>query len=249
MGASAPNQRRPARVPSKVGDFVARELVNSIVRDQLAPETLLPNDTELARRYGVGRASVREGLRILESFGVVRLKTGPGGGPIVAQTDGRAFAQVAMLFLQLRGATVDDVIQVRIAVEPVIARLAATGADEQKRTLLAGLVRQLGDEDDSNPLSQYFHGLDFHHLLVTLPRNPLIELFGEALNEVVRRVSPFEPRYEREHVHREHLAIVEAIAQGNPDAAAEATETHLQQVREFLRRTQPEVLTRPITWS
>lgn len=244
------HHQQPARVPSKVGDFVARELANAIVRDSVAPGSILPSDSELAQRYGVGRASVREALRILESLGVLRLKTGPGGGPIVTATDGRTFARVATLFFQLQGATVEDVLQARIALEPIISRLAAANPDQSKRELLSQVVEQLeaGAKHDL-PSAQVSHGLDFHHVLASLSANPVLELHSEALNEVIRLISPFEPRYDYDKVRSEHLQIADAVARGDLEAAAEADRRHMVAVRDFLVQTQPELLTRRIAWS
>src|SRR5216684_960606 len=82
----------PVRRAEKLSQVVARE----IVRDMkgLKAAAMLPQESVMLERYRVGRASLREALRILEVHGLIVIRAGPGGGPMVAPVRTRDFARM-----------------------------------------------------------------------------------------------------------------------------------------------------------
>ena len=98
----------------------------------------------MLEKYQVGRASLREALRILEVQGIIAIRPGPGGGPMVAPFDSMNFARMTTLYLHLVGATYREVLEARIIMEPVMARLAAQRKDPERRLSVAGIPDQSG---------------------------------------------------------------------------------------------------------
>ena len=80
-GLTAGSLRQP-RSP-KTSERVARDLVTHIIDNNLAEGTKLPNEKQLAEVFQVGRTTLREALRLLETHGVIIIRPGPGGGPVV----------------------------------------------------------------------------------------------------------------------------------------------------------------------
>jgi DNA-binding FadR family transcriptional regulator len=72
-------RRRPERAAVRI----ARKLVSEIRRRGLRPGTQLAAEHRMVEDLGVARATVREALRFLELQGALRIKAGPGGGPVV----------------------------------------------------------------------------------------------------------------------------------------------------------------------
>ena len=64
-------------VGRKTARLVAGQIVQDIGTEGL---TRLPSEAELLERYEVSRPSLREALRILEMYGVISIRPGPGGG-------------------------------------------------------------------------------------------------------------------------------------------------------------------------
>jgi GntR family transcriptional regulator len=69
--------RRGGQQVSPMGRVLA-EIRTMLAREELAPGDQLPSETELAARFGVARASVREALALLERDGVVNVRQGHG---------------------------------------------------------------------------------------------------------------------------------------------------------------------------
>jgi GntR family transcriptional repressor for pyruvate dehydrogenase complex len=65
----------------KTSERVAAAIVSEIVSRGLGAGDRSPNEATMLERFQVGRASLREALRILEVHGLISLRSGPGGGP------------------------------------------------------------------------------------------------------------------------------------------------------------------------
>ena len=102
----------------------------------------LPNEVSMAQEFGVGRASVREAMRILETHGLVQIKPGPRGGPVVRDANGVDLGRTMSMFFSHRGVTYREVIEARLAFEPMQARLAAERLTRRRRPAAARSSRE-----------------------------------------------------------------------------------------------------------
>ena len=66
---------RPLQVAEAIKEFV--------VSKALQPGDKLPNEAELMTLFGMAKGTIREAMRILEAQGLVKTRTGPGGGCFV----------------------------------------------------------------------------------------------------------------------------------------------------------------------
>src|SRR5437660_9252231 len=73
--------------PPKAAMLVAQRIVRHIVRGNLQAGDLLPPERVMLETYQTGRGTLREALRLLEFQGVIALKPGPRGGPVVLNPD------------------------------------------------------------------------------------------------------------------------------------------------------------------
>ena len=131
----------------KTATIVARRIVRDIDRLSLRPGDKLPPERVMLEEYQVGRGTLRESLRFLELQGIISLKPGPGGGPVVERPEATSLATSLMLLLQFADAPYRVVAEARVAVEPTMARLAAERMTPES---LAELSRN-GQGDGSRP--------------------------------------------------------------------------------------------------
>jgi GntR family transcriptional regulator, transcriptional repressor for pyruvate dehydrogenase complex len=174
---------------------------------------------------GVSRTAIREGLRGLEALGLVAIRHGSG----VYVQDGVGSRQAGRRFrLATRTREPRDLIEVRLIVEPEIARLAALRrtADDVRRLKrdIEQFRAQIGVP--RRPPTD----LGFHVDLCRATHNPL-------LLAIVRWVIDFYARSGQVPVRRDtdhHARIYEAVREGDAEAARAAMRMHLEWVRDGL---------------
>jgi GntR family transcriptional regulator, transcriptional repressor for pyruvate dehydrogenase complex len=214
----------------KISEVLARRIVREIARDHLAPGTRLPPEAAMLRRLGVGRASLREALRILEVYGLITIKPGPGGGPIVHAPTSREFARASTFYYHLGGATLRDLLEARRCVDPLLARLAAASDDTDASALLMESVdasERAYELDDIGTWRR--HDFDFHGLVAAASGNRVMDLFGQSLRALFNdRVGErMMGAHDRDVVRNEHRAIANAIACRDPDGAERLMAAHM----------------------
>ena len=239
----------------KVSERIAAALVADIVSDGLEPGARLPNEAAMLERFQVGRASLREALRILEVYGLISLQPGPGGGPIVCAIDPRSVSRTFSLYLSLAGATITEVQESRLHIEPMIAR---TAAEEQDPVALARL-RQALDDEEALPLGDPAYTVaanNFHLTLGMLSGNKVLNLLATALQDLYATPlvagaagqSQPEPTAEMS-IRNEHRAIAGAILSGDADLAERLTREHVVNSVELVKRILPTLAASTVTWS
>src|SRR5580698_10367642 len=93
----------PVRRTTKVAEAVAREIVQDVAQNQLPPGTRLRSESQALAHYRVSRGSMREALRMLEDLGLVTIRPGPFGGPVVSQITPRNYARTSTFYFHVLG--------------------------------------------------------------------------------------------------------------------------------------------------
>jgi GntR family transcriptional regulator, transcriptional repressor for pyruvate dehydrogenase complex len=238
---SIPYRRRT----EKVSGAIAREIVSDM--RGLPPFSMLPPEAAMLEKYQVGRASLREALRILEVQGIIAIRPGPGGGPMVAPFDSMNFARTSTLFLHLAGATYQEVLEARIIMEPVMARLAAL---RQDRDALSQLAEFLSKEEPKDEAEYLLQSGGFHGLLSGLSGNRVLDLEARSLKDMYadRIEGTVFPAEARQGITRHHRQIAQAIIAGNAVRAEKLTRTHMEQYLFYSAERNPGVLDEVVQW-
>jgi DNA-binding FadR family transcriptional regulator len=164
---------------------VAEVVRGQIATGKLKPGDLLPSETTLMQTFGVARPTMREALRILEAEGLVRVHRGAQGGARVQNFDPEIVARSAGLYLQLRGADLDDLSEARDLIEPGAVVLAA-----QRRTDAQLIeLRRHAERAASTTNWQEFGdaATDFNLLLLHASGNITLSLFAHVLERLLRQ--------------------------------------------------------------
>jgi len=233
----------------KKSALVAQQLVDEIVERRLVAGDRLEAEAVMCDRFGVGRSTVREALRILENHGVVRIRTGPGGGPVVAPFDGGFLGSTMALHLQLTGATFRDVLDARLLLEPAIAAAAVENRDEEALATLRKIVDH-GDDPTTDGGTLVHEAGDFHDAVAAGSGNAFFRSLLLALHEITE---PFAQRLpwqgeRRERLIHDHRRIVEAIENGDAAMASKVMRGDLMEFIGFAEEVAPDLLDEPITW-
>jgi DNA-binding FadR family transcriptional regulator len=237
-----------ARRADKVSEVVARAIVHDIVSRGLEPGATLPSEAVMLARFQVGRASLREALRILEVHGLITIKPGPGGGPVVSTPTSGNFGRIATLFFQLGGATFRELVEARGVLEPIMARLAA---ERQEPKTLADLRDNVEHGKREKGADRHASvGTHFHGLMAGASGNRVLDLMSSAIRDVFyeRVTSSLWPQDERPRIHLEHDAIVKAIERGDAKGAERLMRRHMDEMVERCEERLPGLLDEIVDW-
>ncbi|MGD8199707.1 FadR/GntR family transcriptional regulator [Ornithinimicrobium sp. W1679] len=203
----------------------------------------VPAERELSARLGVSRSVVREAVRSLEAQGVLTPSVGAGraGGTRVSALPSGALTRLLRLHVALAHFPLDEVVEVRTALERLSARLAATHATAEDLERLRTHLEEMRTATDREGFND--GDTAFHVALARAAGNGLAADTTEAIREALRRplMELFSRLEEGPYVDlvadlmREHEAIYDAVASGDPAAAEELVEAH---VRTAWRRLQ-----------
>ena len=194
---------------------ITDRLRDDILEGSLAPGTRLI-ELQLTDRYGVGRAAIRSAIVELDKEGLVVREANRGA--------------------TVRAITVDEAIEVyeaRAALEGLMARHAAAEATDLEREALRALIpgmREAVERQESTRFASL--GRELHERVSRIGRHRVARGLVETLRNQSRghpdRLSSIPERPEQSLA--EHIAIIEAICNGDGDEAQLAVERHIQSI-------------------
>jgi DNA-binding GntR family transcriptional regulator len=219
------NQDRPRRTGRAVSrevlaDHVYAELLASLMDGRLAPGAVVSIDGT-ARELDVSPTPVREALARLEHTGMVRRVALKGYrvAPVFTQED---FAEL---------------MEARLAIEPVNARLACERINQNGLAALEQAVEDLKTAPRGPSFAEFKDYLEaderFHQLIARQTGNQFMEAAYAALGGQVQRFRLFGGVgiTDAEYAIAEHQAVLDALSAGDPDKAAQAMADHIRKVR------------------
>jgi DNA-binding FadR family transcriptional regulator len=224
--------------------MVAMAVVEDIVSGGLSPGDRLPTEAAMLERFRVGRASIREGLRLLENYGVISIRPGQNGGPVVAELDSDDLGRTLALYFRLKGATNRDLIDARLVIEPVMARLAAERQNQQQ---LDRIKLALEHEAAGRPPSAH----EFHQAIAGASGNPVLDALGQSLRALYadrlhsRDLFPSEGNQALRHEHHE---IGKAILAGDGARAERLMAAHMSDLAALQESRTPWFMDERVSW-
>jgi DNA-binding FadR family transcriptional regulator len=225
------------RVP-KAAELVAARIRRAIVTGQLKDGENLPSETQLMAEFQVSRPTVREGIRVLESLGLITVSRGARGGASVTLPDTGIVATAAAMALQTRRATISDLFEARKLIEPNAARLAAERRPKAAAKVLKAHVEyEFEVVDDFVVVTRAI--AEFHKLLMEQCGNETLAVFGIALKDMFERAmlsSQRNLRPEREpdriaslqYGLRSHMKLVDLIESSDGPGAEAHWKLHVE---------------------
>jgi GntR family transcriptional repressor for pyruvate dehydrogenase complex len=211
---------------------VCHRLCEAIRKDN--PESdLLPAERDLAARFGVSRPVVREAVKRLELQGLVEVKHGIGTR-IVNRLHAPLSGSIALLVSDAHH-RLDQAMEVRAAIEPEVARLAAERATPAARKRLRAVHRRLQEAQDLPAAIEA--DMAFHRTLAQACGNDIFTLVLDSMADLGRAsrqttISTAGVKVAERH----HARILDAVLRGDAQEAKAAMRDHIQAAAADLMR-------------
>ena len=229
MTIRAPIERR------NTYELVAARLTEEISSRTLSPGDLLPPERELVSAFGVGRSSVREALRMLESRGLIE-SNGNGTFRVAGLTN--PLNHSLNLLLETDETDVAELFEVRRILEGETAALAAA---RRKRTHLQRMAEAIKAMDSGLDAEQTFIDADlrFHLTVADASGNRVATHLMDAIRGLLHRAlaSSYHVPGSPERAIEMHELILDAIRDRRPDVARDRMHEHVESVERDIRGT------------
>lgn len=203
-----------------VRDYVKQYIINNGL-DGGSP---LPTEGEIAQQLGVGRSSVREAIKALESLGIVEVRH--GYGTFVREYNFDAIFENLAFGIQFNVATLQELLQIRTWLEAAALGDAIKKMTAEQLEKLDALMKEWAKRDENNEpiadLDEKFHLLLFEPLnndsLIKLIRVFWVACHTRRGSDGATIIIPSFVQRDNKALH-EHQAILDAIHRKDADSA------------------------------
>ena len=214
---------------TRVYEAIVEQLTSLILEGEIMPGDKLPSERELCEQFGVGRNSVREATRSLESAKLVETRQGEG-----TFVTANPISMIPMISDQMSSDTENGIhylFEARMVLEPQITALAAERVTAAEMKGLQNILRHQHDEIESGGLglqqdTQFHLGLaeaaknKFLHPLLSSLLNSLSEIRERSLRDKSVRLRSWEA----------HQQILDALLTKDRNKAIAAMISHLVEI-------------------
>jgi len=214
--------------PTGIHAGVVQGIGRRIVRGELAPGEILPEQGELSRLLGVSRTVVREATKVLTAKGLVESRS-KRGTVILPRSEWRLLDPDVLAWLTEAGLDPEflrSMFEVRKIIEPAAVRLAAERATPEELAAIQSTFEAMARADDQ---ATYVEAdIMYHAMLVAATHNDhlvqLVAAFGPALQAGLRAATLHGWEWPDFLVYSigPHREVLDAVMNHDPDGAGQA---------------------------
>lgn len=203
-----------------------------LIEKKLKVGDKIPNEFELSEMFGKSRGSIREAVKILESFGVLEVRQGDGTY-VTASANSNMFDALFFKIIA-KGTDFTELLQFREILESAIINLVIELYTDERYERIVEAERALERGIESNAGTEKLVELDleFHSVLAELTNNSVLKNVYDNMMDIF---APFIAQsYMQQNigsdfsVTRHHDIILQAIKERNDDLGRYAVKKSLQ---------------------
>lgn len=221
---------------------VAETIKDWIIDHGLSPGDRLPQEPQLIADLHVSKGTVREALRVLETQGLIRTRTGPGGGAFITELSAdHAGALLANHFF-FKEVSIADIYELRIALEPQLAfdlagKISATQIDELRARMKIYTDPPTSIEEERE---QRVAELEFHETLAGFAENPLLGFVCGFLVRLLKDLTVCKRIYEQPNpeLRKRGLSyqeqLIKALLARDADEARAIMQAHMRTAQRIM---------------
>lgn len=224
-------------------EIILEQIKQFMIDGQLNPGDKLPTEMELAERFQVSRTSIREALSALSLTGILEIRQGEG--IYVKHSPSNAIIEPLTFILLMEKNHVQNILEVRRALEIVAVDLAAQRRSETDLEALGRLVAEM-ERDLPEAANSESLDLAFHLALATSSKNPLLDRLMNTVQEIIGQTLQVTRTLwllssqagTTRQLFEEHNAIYLAVRNKENEKARALMYEHLSKVEQQLQRYQ-----------
>ena len=220
-----------------VTDEAIVKIKEMILSGELEPGSRLPPEKELSEHLGLSRNSLREAVKALEVIKVLDVRR--GDGTYVTSLEPRLVLEAISFVIDLHDdSSILEIFAVRRILEPAAAALAAAKISAVDAQRLRHLIETVDELPTVEGLVE--HDISFHRAIAGATGNSYLASLIDNLSSDTARARMWRGMTQENVVARtlsEHLAIADAISNGDAELARALTVVHINGVEQWLSRS------------
>ena len=218
---------------SSLAERVASKIEELIINNQLKPGDKLANEMELVTQLGVGRGTIREAVKILESRNVVEIRRGKG--TYVCDNTGIMGDPLGFRFAHNKRKLAEDLSDLRCMIEPHIAAITAEKATDQEvlelQKLCAEVEQMIEAGEDYGQ-----QDIDFHVKIAKMSGNLVVSQIIPLITQGILLYVNLTDHHLAGTASITHQRVVDAIKNHDSSGAYDAMLEHMRENRRNLER-------------
>ncbi|MGX7245981.1 FadR/GntR family transcriptional regulator [Enterococcus quebecensis] len=203
---------------------VASKIEELIKDQQYKVGDKLPNEFELASELNVGRGTIREAIKLLAARNVVMIQRGKG--TFVSENPGLTEDPLGLSFITDKKKLSHDLMDVRMMIEPEIAKLAAENATYDEVKEMEKICLEI-EELINNNENHEEKDIQLHSVIAKSSKNLVVPNLIPIIQTAISLFISLTNRSLREETIETHRQIVNAIKNKEGEAAKTAMKRHL----------------------
>lgn len=216
-----------------LGRRVEDALLDYILQEPIEIGQKIPNEYELAEKFGVGRSTVREAVKGLVSKGILEVRR--GSGTFVVSTSSLEEDPLGLSRFSDKYKLALELFDVRLMIEPEIAVLACENATEEELDQLQKLCAEVEELCRSGE-DHTAKDVEFHTCIARCSKNRVVELLVPVINSAVVTFANLTQRSLKEETIITHREILDSILRKDAVGARCAMVMHLTYNRQAIIR-------------
>ena len=222
-----------SNIPDKVRDI----LKEAIYDRRLKPGDKLPSEEDLRKQFKVSKTVMREALGQLVAEGLIEKKRGAMGGSFVAEGNADRIRNVVVDCYHLGGLTIEEVIDFRRNIEPIVLELACERHENADLEILKSNLDTCKSKLDKGEVDRK-NQVDFHRLIAIASNNRLlVSSMGAAIKISREFTSKLEfPFNEAKEDYEYNVQFYECIKNKSTDKAGKLMAKHFERSKLLVER-------------
>lgn len=233
---------RPAARRGGRPQAVANVVKDWIIEHGLTPGDRLPQEHQLIADLGASKGTVREALKVLETQGLIRTRTGPGGGAFITEVRKDHASALLANYLLFKEVTIADIYTLRISLEPQLVaelapRITRRQIDELRTRMSIYTAPPATIEEER---AQRVAELAFHETLAGFSDNPLLGFVCGFLVRLLKELTICKRIYDRPNPELRERGVsyqeqlIEALCVRDAETARAVMQAHMRAAQRMM---------------
>ncbi len=215
---------------------IVQSLKADIIAGKIHPEGKLPPERELQTRYGVGRGTIREALKVLKGMGLIEIRKGRGGGAFLSPNAAETASESMAGFFKVEEFDIRGFTEFRKMIEPKIIFFAASNRTDGDIGKIKAAIDLLNTETAS--LDIFANATEaFFKALAEATQNDYLIAFYQPILRILSQTAKmvYEIPKCMETSRYFYTEICKCVENGEPGKGEMIAESYLVQIDNYVR--------------